>query len=237
MGMCGRFAMDQTVDELITEFVIITGKQPEDWTPDWRVGYNIKPTERVATVFESSREGDEPVRRLQGARWSLVPHWATEMKLKYPTFNARSETAATKPTFANSVAAKRAIIPARGYYEWKTVGRSKTPFFISPDDGRLDFAGLYTWWRASPDEDWILTATILTRQADGPLADIHERTPVVVPESMRDIWLDATVSGDQKLVDAVVDSSREVELTAREVAPLSRDADGPDLIEPIQPLF
>ncbi|WP_434063387.1 SOS response-associated peptidase [Paramicrobacterium agarici] len=235
--MCGRFAMDQTVDELITEFVIVTGQQPENWTPDWRNGYNIKPTERVAAVFESSRDGSAPVRRLEGARWSLLPGWARDAKLKYPTFNARSETAASKATFKSSVASKRAIIPARGYYEWKTVGKTKTPYFISEPDSPLAFAGLYSWWRTSPDEEWMLTATILTRQADGPLADIHERTPVTLPPHMHDVWLDATVVGDQQLVDAAVAASREVDLVSYEVAPLGRDADGPELIEPLKPLF
>ncbi|WP_167131754.1 SOS response-associated peptidase [Paramicrobacterium chengjingii] len=235
--MCGRFAMDQTVDELITEFVIVTGEQPENWTPDWRTGYNIKPTERIATVFESSRDGATPVRRIEGARWSLIPSWAREEKLKYPTFNARSETAASKPTFKSSVASKRAIVPARGYYEWKTAGKTKTPFFISEAEQSLAFAALYTWWRASPEHEWMLTTTILTRKAEGPLAEIHDRTPVTLPRHMHDVWLDASLAGDQQLVDAAVDASRNVELAAREVAPLGRDADGPELMEPVKPLF
>lgn len=229
--------MDETVDELITEFVIVTGEQPENWTPDWRNSFNIKPTQNVATVFESARDGAAPVRRLEGARWSLLPSWAREEKLKYPTFNARSETAASKPTFKSSVVSKRAIIPARGYFEWKTVGKTKTPFFVRDPDHPLAFAGLYSWWRASPGDDWMLTATILTRQAEGPLAEIHDRTPVTLPAHMRDVWLDATVSGDQQLVDAAVDASRQVELDLYEVAPIGRDADGPELIEPVKPLF
>ncbi len=227
--------MDQTVDELITEFVIITGEQPENWTPDWRSGYNIKPTERIATVFESSRAGEASVRRIEGARWSLIPGWAKEQKLKYPTFNARSETAASKPTFKASVASKRAIVPARGYYEWKTVGKTKTPFFISDAQQPLAFAALYTWWRASPEQEWMLTTTILTRQAVGTLAEIHDRTPVTLPRHMHDVWLDATVVGDQHLVDAAVDASLDVGLAPYEVAPLGRDADGSELIEPLFP--
>ncbi|SEC13947.1 Putative SOS response-associated peptidase YedK [Paramicrobacterium humi] len=228
--------MDETVNDLITEFVIATGQQPENWSPDWRQGYNIKPTETVATVFESVRDGS-PVRRLDGARWSLVPSWAKHPKLKFPTFNARSEDAASKPAFKASVVSKRAIVPANGYYEWKTVGKTKTPFYIHDPERPLDIAALYSWWRASPAEPWLLTVSILTRAAHGALAEIHDRTPVTLPRSMRDMWLDATIAGDQKLVDAAAAASQEVDLELYEVAPLGRDADGPELIDQVERLI
>ena len=228
--MCGRFAMDKETDELVSEFVA-AGNDFHDWRP----GYNISPTDTVPIVVESSRGTDTVTRFIVGARWSLVPSWSKELKLKVPTFNARAETAASKPTFKASVAGKRALIPATGYYEWHTVGKTKTPYFVhDPEGGLLAFAGLYSWWRASRDDEWVLTATILTSDAIGPLRDIHDRTPLTLPRPLWDEWLDPATVGDQSLVDAALEAARPVAdaLALHRVGPVT--GDGPELMLPIE---
>lgn len=202
--------------------------------PSW----NIKPTEQVPIVLESAKSGSV-VRRLESARWSLVPGFATQITSQYPTFNARAESAAEKPTFAASVASRRALIPATGYYEWHTVGTVKTPYFVHSDDGMpLAFAGLYAWWKnpvlaADDPARWLLSATILTTDAQGPLQQIHERIPVTLPEEWWDQWLDPHTEGNQDLVMAAVSASRGVadDLRFHEVAPLI--GNGPQLISPV----
>ena len=134
---------------------------------------------------------------------------------------------------------KRAIIPATGYYEWKTEGKTKTPFYIHEEDGMIGFAGLYSWWKDTSlaDDDparWVLTATILTRDAVGVLRDIHDRTPVTLPSDWWDDWLDPTTVGNQDFVDAAVEASTPVAeaLAVHEVAPLRGD-DRAELINPL----
>ncbi|NYJ19322.1 SOS response-associated peptidase [Glaciibacter psychrotolerans] len=231
--MCGRFIITDTAPDLVAMFdVEHEGENiPE---PSW----NVKPTEQIPIVLESAKQ-EPAVRRLEAARWSLVPSFAKELVSPYPTFNARAETAAEKATFKNSVASKRALIPATGYYEWHTVGTTKTPYFVHSDDGLpLAFAGLYSWWRnpALAEADsarWVLSATILTTDAQGPLAEIHDRIPVVLPEEWWDHWLDPTTVGDQSLVDAAVAASRETAdlLSFYEVGPIT--GNGPELLEPV----
>lgn len=232
--MCGRFVISDTAPDLVALFDIDeAGEALPD--PSW----NIAPTDPVAVVLESNR-GGPVVRRLESARWSLVPSFAKELTLPYPTFNARAEGITEKASFRASVASKRALIPAEGYYEWQTVEKTKTPFFIHPPEGILAFAGLYSWWRdpTKADDDptrWVLSATILTTDATGALADIHPRTPVMLPPEYWDTWLDPETEGDQDLVDAAVDASHEVVsgLALHEVAPLR--GNGPELILPLQP--
>ena len=231
-GMCGRFAVDSEINELIEEFVATGGD-----VNDWRPSYNIRPTDPVPIVLESTKTG-EVVRRLELARWSLVPSFSKELKLKYPTFNARSEDVASKASYKSSVVSKRAIIPASGYYEWRTVGKAKTPFYIHDPDGDLAFAALYSWWRnhALPDDDpsrWVLTATILTMPSVPHLAEIHDRNPVPLPRSLWDSWLSTDIAGDQGFVDGVVTASAEVasRLDFHQVAPLGEN--GPSLIEAV----
>ncbi|TFC48579.1 SOS response-associated peptidase [Cryobacterium sp. TMT1-21] len=230
--MCGRLIITDTASDLAAMFdVEHEGENlPE---PSW----NIAPTEQIPIVLESAKSGDV-VRRLEAARWSLVPSFATELASGFPTFNARSETVGGKASFADSVVSRRALVPATGYYEWRTDGAVKTPYFIHSDDGLpLALAGLYSWWRnpAVSDTDpsrWVLSATILTQAAGGPLADLHDRMPVILAEEWWDQWLDPHTPGDQSFVDGAVAASRDAAdaLRFHEVAPIR--GNGPELIEP-----
>jgi len=205
--MCGRFAMDKSTDDLIEEFVAVGG----DFR-DWRPGWNIRPTDPVAIVLESMKDGQEPTRRLEVARWSLTPGWSKTLAMKVPTFNARSEGITEKASFKSSIRSKRALIPAAGYYEWQTdpVTKKKTPFYLrAPEGGSMAFAGIYSWWkdRSLPDDDprvWTLTATILTADSVHTLDHIHDRNPVPLPRALWNDWLDPRIEGTQDFVDAAV---------------------------------
>jgi putative SOS response-associated peptidase YedK len=230
--MCGRFVINDTSPDLVALFdVDIEGENLPQ--PSW----NVRPTDQIPIVLESTK-GGPAVRRLESARWSLVPPFATELASPFPTFNARSEDVTTKAAFQESVAVRRALIPARGYFEWHTVGEAKTPYFVHAADGEiLAFAGLYSWWRdprkAPTDPSrWVLSATILTTDAVGPLAALHPRSPVVLPDFTWDTWLDPEEEADQEFVDAAVDAARPAleELEFHEVAPPRDNA--PHVIEP-----
>jgi putative SOS response-associated peptidase YedK len=205
--MCGRFAMDKSTDELIEEFVAVGG----DFR-DWRPGWNIRPTDPVAIVLESQKDGLEPTRRLEVARWSLTTGWSKSLTMTVPTFNARSERITEKASYKASIRSKRALVPASGYYEWQTdpVTGRKTPFYIHAPGGRtMALAGIYSWWkdRTLADDDpglWTLTATILTADAVQTLSAIHDRNPVPLPREWWDDWLDPRVEGTQDFVDAAV---------------------------------
>lgn len=199
--------MDKSTDDLIEEFVAVGG----DFR-DWRPGWNIRPTDPVAIVLESMKDGQEPTRRLEVARWSLTPGWSKTLAMKVPTFNARSEGITEKASFKSSIRSKRALIPAAGYYEWQTdpVTKKKTPFYLrAPEGGSMAFAGIYSWWkdRSLPDDDprvWTLTATILTADSVHTLDHIHDRNPVPLPRALWNDWLDPRIEGTQDFVDAAV---------------------------------
>lgn len=226
--------MDDKVNALIEDFVA-DGGDPADWLESWNASWNVAPTQQVPVLFESAKGEAEVRRRAELGRWSLVPSWSKTPTLKFPTFNARSEGIAEKASWKTPVKSKRAVIPAAGYYEWRTVGKVKTPFFIHTPGELLNFAGLYSWWRqpgSTNDDDWMLTATIITRPAVGEVVGIHDRTPVTLPAHWIDQWVDATVVGDQALVDEAVAAATPIAegLEFYEVAPLK--GDGPELIRP-----
>ena len=59
---------------------------------------------------------EENPKDLQHFMWGLIPSWAKDDNIKKYTLNARHETLKTKPSFKN---AKRCLIFADGFYEWK----------------------------------------------------------------------------------------------------------------------
>jgi putative SOS response-associated peptidase YedK len=84
-------------------------------------------------------------------KWGLIPSWirtpqeADEIRLK--TFNARSESIDSKPSFSSSFKSKRCIIPVKGFYEWQHVGTKKIPWYIyCLNDEIFSIAGLYSEW-------------------------------------------------------------------------------------------
>ncbi|WP_374945333.1 SOS response-associated peptidase [Agreia sp.] len=218
--MCGRFVVSRASSELVALFdVDVEGDNLPD--PSW----NAAPTQRVPVIIDAvnrdaATDPDAPavLRRLESARWGLVPGFATEPKASAPLFNARIETAAEKPAFREAVIARRAAIPASGYYEWLVApDGSKTPQYVSAgDDEPILFAGLYEWWRnptASADDParWLLSTTILTRAGAGPLASVHERMPVFLEPGLMEDWLDPRTIGDARLL-------AEISLAAEELA-------------------
>lgn len=101
----------------------------------------------------------------------------------------------------------------------------------------MGFASLYTWWpdKTLPEDYadyWTLTATILTKAAVGSVRQLHERTPVTLPPSFWDEWLDLDEEGDQSLDDAAVAAATPIAeaLEFYPVDPLR--GDGPELVEP-----
>lgn len=195
--MCGRFVVARASAELATELdVDIVTEHPAP------VSYNIAPTTQISVAVDTVADDGARTRRLESAKWGLVPSWARDETVAVRAFNARSESAAVKPTFRDSVRKRRAAIPADGYYEWRTAADgSKQPHYIHPADGSLLlFAGLYAWWRR-PDNSWLLSATILTRQSPaGPLAELHDRIPVFLQRDDLAEWLDPAHPGDDALV-------------------------------------
>ncbi|SMH35508.1 Putative SOS response-associated peptidase YedK [Rathayibacter oskolensis] len=236
--MCGRFVLSQTTADLVALFDIddIGADLPE---PSW----NIAPTQRIAVVAESMKgveEGEPPRRRLAAARWGLVPRSAADPSAGAPLFNARIESVAEKPSFRESYAARRAIVPASGWYEWRVgADGAKSPVFVSPGGGALVlFAGIYEWWRSrEPGSLWLLSASILTRPSAGAVTDVHERMPVLLAPELIEDWLDPNAEADGSLLRAAADGAAELaeELEVRRVGEAvgSVRVDGPELISGI----
>lgn len=235
--MCGRFVVASAGSDLVG--VLRVDVEGDDLPEP---SYNVAPTAQVAIVLDSVKE-ELPVRRLESARWGLVPGWAKDPKIGARAFNARSEELEDKPMFRSALEKRRAVVPTSGYYEWKTVGGVKIPHYIHPaDDSPLFMAGLYEWWRdkAKADDDptrWMLSFTILTRDSIGHLGSIHDRMPLFLDHDHADAWLDPTTDNVRDVLDAAIDAAPALadtlddHVVSRAVGNVRNNS--PELIEPV----
>ena len=106
---------------------------------------------------------------------------------KRPVINARSETAADKPMFAESVRSRRCVLPAAGFYEWNKA-RQKYSFTLD----RASLIYLAGIWRPYGEEQRFV---ILTREANESMQPVHDRMPLMIPrEAVRDWIFDITAA-------------------------------------------
>ena len=225
--MCGRYVSVSSTTILVDRFTIdevrIDEKEPV---------YNVAPTLEMPLVAVSRGR-----RVLDQVRWGLVPSWAKDLSIGSKQINARAESVTTKPAYKRAFVKRRAIVPADGFYEWeKRNEKQKQPWFIRRRDGEpLAFAGLWEIWhdpKVGDDAPRIRTFTIITTEANDLLEPIHERMPVVLPESEWDRWLDPEFQDvdalQQLLVPAPAD---QFEMWPVSTLVNKADNDGPELIE------
>ncbi len=187
--MCGRYTLRTTVETLAEEFGI-TGPLPEISTR-----FNVAPTQEVAAVLEEDEQ-----RKLELLRWGLIPSWADDPAIGNRMINARSETAAEKPSFRSAFKRRRCLILADGFYEWQKTGDGKQPYYICMEDGSpFAFAGLWEVWDKYGEE--IRSCTILTTEANEMVGKIHHRMPVILPPEEYGLWLDPDMREAEPLLD------------------------------------
>ena len=175
--MCGRYFLKSTPQKIRELF-----GYPEQ--PNMPARYNMAPTQPVPVVrlWEHHRQ-------FALMRWGLMPAWVKDPKNFTLLINARGETAAEKASFKNALRRRRCLIPADGFYEWKSSGGRKQPYALIAREGPMAFAGLWETWMG-PNGEEVDTAAIVTTAASRDIAHIHNRMPVVIGPQNFEPWLD-----------------------------------------------
>jgi putative SOS response-associated peptidase YedK len=221
--MCGRFTQIYTWRELVELYQLT---QP---AINLRPCYNIAPT-TTADVVRLADTGPE----LVPMRWGLIRCWWKKTAKEVPsTFNARAETVEQKPMFRSAFKRNRCIVPASGYYEWRTAEGGKQPYFISAANGAvLSIAGLWDQWKDPETAEEILSCTLIVTAANDFTRHIHDRMPVVLDRSKNEAWLTGK-AGAELLRPAPNDLLRIWPVSTR-VNATGRGDDDPSLIEPVE---
>lgn len=209
--MCGRFAFQ--------------GDQWPELTADIErpiiePNYNICPKDNSPVIHYGS--DDLAITSMQ---WGLRPSWSKESTME--PINARVETIDSKPMFREAYRQRRCLVPANGWYEWKTTPRGKVPFYHSgANRDVLLMAGIYEHWEEG--EQSLNTFTILTQESTPEIQHIHHRMPVLIDEREATSWLKDSQQPSSSITINVHPVGREVNKTT---------ARGPQLIRPLRTLF
>ena len=219
--MCGRYLLSSAPEAIRALF-----RYPE--RPNFPPRYNIAPTQPIPIVRMT-----EGGRHFALVRWGLIPPWVKDPRAFTLLINARAESVHDKPAFKNAIKRRRCLIPADGFYEWKTEGGRKRPYAARPKGGGpMAFAGLWESW-IGPNGEEMETAAIVTTVANREMGAVHDRAPVIVPPEQFDFWLDGGNVSDVEaatLFGPAPDGSMKVYEISPAVNHVANDS--PQLIEP-----
>lgn len=229
--MCGRYDLHTRADEAAAYFSADLAGNASEVPPSW----NIAPGRPVLGVV-ASRKG--AARKLGALRWGLLPSWAADPAGR-KWVNVRSETVATQHAFREAFRTRRCLIPANGWYEWRTEppGSSKPKKSAyrlhAPAEPVLALAGIWETWRSAEGET-LHTCAILTTAANSVTRSVHDRMPVIVPADAWHVWLAPEPLGDTDRAGLCRPAPDQL-VTVTHVSALVGDVrhDGPELIEPL----
>jgi putative SOS response-associated peptidase YedK len=135
------------------------------------------------------------------ACFGMVPHWA-DLKLARQTYNARTETVATKPSYRNAFKNRQfCIIPTDSFYEpcYET-GKAVRWNIAHAKDRPIGVAGIWEWRANGSDGQPLISFSMLTINADGhPLMqrfhkpEDEKRMLVILEPQQYQAWLHAAV--------------------------------------------
>jgi putative SOS response-associated peptidase YedK len=225
--MCGRYAIFGPVSRASRHEIEFLGCRLA-----FEPRYNAAPRQALP-VLRAGAGG----RELALLVWGLVPSWAADPAIGARLINARAETVAERPAFRSAFRRRRCLVPMSGFYEWKRAGGRRLPYFVRLA-GRELFAaaGLYDYWPGGGGRQPIESYAILTTEANERMRPIHDRMPVILPESAYGAWLDPENS-DVASLKALLRPYPAEETVLYPVGPRVNDVrnEGPELIEPARP--
>lgn len=190
--MCGRYNIIPDAKAWV-DAINILGEALVAELKAQKARYNVAPTQMVPIVVSDGAKGSMLIQ----ARWGFVPEWWSKPTLPAMTTNARADDTArnARSMWHAPLKNKRCLIPATGWYEWLALETGKKvqklPHHIERADGKeIMFAGIWSWFRPSPESEGFATCAIMTMPSAEHLADIHEREPVLLQGEYWLEWLD-----------------------------------------------
>lgn len=220
--MCGRYALHTNPQVVALQFGL-------SGAPELTPRYNICPSTDILIVRQD-REGQ---RLADLYRWGLIPGWASDPAIGNKLANARGETVADKPSFKNAFRQWRCLVPASGFYEWKTIAGRKHPYYIRPTDAALfGLAGITELWNGPTGP--VHSVCLITTEPNDLMRSIHDRMPVIIPPDHYVEWLDPrnhNVAALKRFIDSYPADRMEAYPVSKAVSNAAND--GAELIHPV----
>jgi putative SOS response-associated peptidase YedK len=156
--------------------------------------FNAAPTQLLPVITTASAQG------ISTFYWGTSPEWSKNKTLSEKIINIRMESISEKPMLKKGMMKNRCLVPADGFYAWRKVGKKTSiPYrLVTNDQDLFSFAGI---WEEFEDTDGneFHTFSIITVEAKGIVATIHERMPVIFMREHEEIWMDKHSTEDDLL--------------------------------------
>ena len=215
--MCGRFFLDAQAGDIIEHY---NAPPPDLFAPR----YNIAPTTPVLAL------GDKGFGLY---RWGLIPSWAKDLTIGNRMFNARGETVAEKPSFRNAYKRRRCLVPANGFYEWRTENGRKQPYCCHIDHQLFSMAGIWEHWQDAEGNE-IQSCAVITTDAKGAMQELHQRMPVYIAPGDYAAWLDCSTDQTEHADRLLLETAPDYQFYAVSTTVGNSRNEGPDLIKPLE---
>lgn len=191
--MCGRYLFS-TEEHKEFRQIVRNARQHSGQSgvePRFPIAGDIAPT-AVAPVLVAG----------QGKVTAQFQRWGIHSPRGNLVINARAETVCDKAMFRCSIAARRCVIPASGYYEWDA-GKHKCLFRRT--GSALYMAGIYD------DEEEENRFVVLTTAPNDTVRGIHDRMPLILTHEQVRPWLTDPQAALQLLTQVPPDLEHTVE--------------------------
>lgn len=160
---------------------------------------------------------------LTAMKFSLVPSWSKEPKVKFATHNARLETIDEKPTWKTVFVRKHCLVPMTDFiepiYEGEYAG-NMVSFFAK--EGTIIFAaGVWDEWVNKETGEVVQSFAIITADPPPFVAAVgHERSPVFLEAKPGLQWLENEGGAPQRLKEFLVANKARPNLDVQKHRPM-----------------
>ena len=185
--MCGRFTITYSYEELKKH--LAQNFKIDNFKAVFNLPrYNVAPGQEIIAIINDGSNN-----RVGNLKWGFLPSFAKDEKIAFSMINAKAETIDEKIAYKESFAKRRCLILADSFYEWKRVGKDKTPMRILKKDKQMfAMAGIWNTYTRN-DGTKIHTCAIITTSANSLVSQVHDRMPVILDEAYQKQWLDTTM--------------------------------------------
>lgn len=222
--MSDRFVLQASKEEVEETFRISTKR--DDF---FESEFNITPGSLIPVVYNEKGE-----RKIYNFLWGLIPPGADEEKDGKENYEFSKGDLKEEEWLTECLEKRRCLIPANGFYKWKSTEKKSTPFYIRLLSNELAaIAGIYSVWKSSSGRD-VYSCAMLTTDANALVQPVDKRMPILVrPENYKQ-WLSKDELSNGELEKVL----RGFSMTEMAVNRVSEDVNDPEnnsakLIQPI----
>ncbi len=172
----------------------LEGRLKVEITDSYSPRFNAAPSQLLPVITNNSPTG------FSFFYWGMDPKWSKNKNISRKLINAEKEKLLEKPSYRKALSSRRCLIPADGFYGWKSISkRSQIPYrIILNQNAVFCMAGL---WDEYQDElgQAVHTFSIITTEANSLVSAISSRMPAILDPSEERDWLDETIEIEELL--------------------------------------